>query len=397
MKVKKYLFGKREYFTVGIIFFALFSSFPYVFGRFFPLPNLNIVFVLEMFGLLILYRGNNRNRLPNSFLYICIVQVILFLFLALIHLDLFYLFRFSLYVVITAFSLSVVQDVFGIYRFVTINTVWLLIQCILGLVGFILIITNIISPLMVFYFGDYGTDYFYGITTTNSFAGIIPRIAGFFDEPGAFAQWGVYAMVLNRISPQYNRKVELLLIIGLVVTFSMAYFIQLVLYLLLFNLGRLKKLTLAIIIILVGITIGIKSIPKDSDLYYLTFRRFEMVDGSLETNRDKHTELAKKYFKANPIVGCGYTNLVNSSDYFYDNPYETLATSGVLGTIALYLPLLVILSRYRKYGAWQAVIVLIVGYLQRPFHIQYIHYLMMYLLFLLCYYNNRQRKQIEGV
>ena len=114
----------------------------------------------------------------------------------------------------------------------------------------------------------------------------------------------------------------------------------------------------------------------------------------METNRDMSSEVAKKYFKEDPLMGQGYTELVEKGTYFFDNPYETLATSGVLGTFALYLPLLVILFKFRKQGAWQAVLVLAVGYLQRPFHIQYIHYLMMYLLFLMCYYNNKS-KQID--
>ena len=243
--------------------------------------------------------------------------------------------------------------------------------------------------------GDYGTDYFYGITTTNAIIGNIPRIAGYFDEPGAFAQWGVYALVLNKISPKYNRKIEVLLIIGLIVTFSMAYFIQLVVYLLLFSFSRIKKFIPIFIILIVGVFAAYKYIPEDTDLYLLTFKRLEMSGGQLETNRDDAADVAKAYFKESPVFGKGYSSLVEKGTYFYDNPYETLASSGIVGTFALYLPLIIILLRYRKNGAWQAVAILAIGYLQRPFHIQYIHYLMMYLLFLLCYYINKPNLLVE--
>lgn len=172
----------------------------------------------------------------------------------------------------------------------------------------------------------------------------------------------------------------------------MAFFIQLALYLVLFNISRLKRFIPVLIVLVGGFFLAQKYIPEDTDLYILTFKRLETTGGQLETNRDDAKDLAKSYYQDNPIMGKGYTNLVKSGAYVYDNPYETLATSGLVGTFALYLPLLVILFKYRKRGAWQAVAILAAGYLQRPFHIQYIHYLMMYLLFIQCYFMNKPRE-----
>lgn len=380
--------------AIALIFLTLFCSFPYTFPRFFPTPGLTVMIVLEMVVLFFInLKIKVHSPLPNSLLIICIFQIVVFVFLAVFHSDLFYLMRFALYVVLTYFSLYVIHNCMGISKFITINNLWLVIQTVLGVIGFILIITNIISPLMVYYFEDtFGEDYFYGITTTNAIIGIIPRIAGYFDEPGAFAQWGMFALVLNKISPQYSKKIEMLLIFGLIFTFSLAFFLQLAIYFVVFNFSRLKRF-IPLIIVFAGVSFAaVKFIPEDSDLYILTLRRF---DTKAENNRDESSEIAKKLFYQNPVMGKGYTKLVDSGVYFYDNPYETLASSGILGTFALYLPLLFILLKYRKNGGWQAVVVLAVGYLQRPFHIQYIHYLMLYLLFLSCCFNNRKQLTME--
>lgn len=388
---------RKEMVVVAIVYLTLFASYPYVFSRFFSLPELTFFIVFELFVLSVIFSQLKRTKaLPSSLAITCIFQMIIFFLLFLYHSDVFYLTRFILFGILTYFSLFVIHNTLGVSKFVSINNIWIVIQVLLGILGFFLILGNLISPILTYNFDTFGSDYFYGITTTNAFAGEIPRIAGYFDEPGALAQWGVYALVFNRISPQYSKRIERLLMFGLFVTFSMAYYIQFVLYLLLFNFTRIKKFIPIIFLLIGGFFLAQKFIPQNTDLYYLTFRRFEMTNGRLETNRDNALARAKSFYKENPLMGKGYTNLVEKEVYIYDNPYETLATSGILGTIALYLPLVVILLFYRKNGAWQAVAVLSVGYLQRPFHIQYIHYLMMYLLFLMCYYNNKTRKlQLE--
>lgn len=387
----------KQFVVVAVVFATLLCSYPYVFARFFPVPGLTAMIIVE-FVVLFFVDQNTKTKqsLPKPLFSICVIQVFIFLLLFVCHLDTFYILRFSLFVFISYYSIYVINKVVGVVDFISINNIWLCIQAVFGFIAFFLILFNILPPIIEVYGDTFYKDNFYGLTTSNAVIGSFTRIAGYFDEPGALAQWGVYSLVLNKISPRYNRKIELLLIIGLTVTFSMAYFIQLVLYLLLFNYKHIKKLIPVLGLILIVVSTAVYTIPKDSDLYFLTLRRFEMSDGKLETNRDNYSLQAKQFFKESPIIGKGYSYLVENAEGFYDNPYETLATSGVLGTIALYLPLIVILLRYRKNGAWQAVIVLILGYLQRPFHIQYIHYMMIYLLFLSCYHINMRPGQLNN-
>jgi len=381
--------GLHGLITLIMVFATLLSTYPYVLGRFFLMPNLTIMIIAEIVVFAVVAASIRRpEHLPLSFSWVCLAQFVIFLFLFAYHNDTFYLLRFALFTFISYFTLYVLQNSVGVLKFAQINNIWITIQAVLGVIGYILITKGFLEPLIVHHseISD-NVNYFYGITTTNTIIAGIPRIAGYFDEPGALAQWGVYALVLNRISKYYSRKIELLLSICLVVTFSLAFFVQITIYYIVFYFNRFKKITIVIIVFIGTFLIAQSYIQKDSVLYSYTFNRMESNYGKIETNRDQLTQNAKEMFLENPFWGKGYTNSVENSTGFYDNPYETLATCGILGTFALYLPLLVILFNYRRNGSWQAVVVLTAGYLQRPFHIQYIHYLMIYLLFIICCYN----------
>jgi hypothetical protein len=180
--------------VVFTVLLALVCSYPYVFSRFFPIPDLNIIFAIELFILILVdLQIRDKKPLPKTFKTICIIQIIIFSFLGVFHLDSFYLFRFVFFVVIAYYSLRVVNNSVGVIQFTQINNLWITLQAVLGFVGFLLILAGILHPILEYTLDPSDPysciDYFYGITTTNSIAGIIPRIAGFFDEPGAFAQW----------------------------------------------------------------------------------------------------------------------------------------------------------------------------------------------------------------
>ena len=388
---------KRSIVVVITVLLTLLCSYPYVFIRFFPIPDFNIIIVIELFILtLVDSQIKEKKPLPKSFKSICIIQILIFIVLGMYHLDLFYIMRFALFVVIAYYSLRVINNSVGIIPFIHVNNLWITLQAFMGFVGFILIIIGFLHPILEYSFDPSdpfsGTDLFYGITTSNSIAGIIPRIAGFFDEPGAFAQWGIYSLVLNKLL-KGSRKVEVLLIMGLIVTFSLAYFLQLILFYIVFYFSNIRKIIIfGLLLTTIGI-IAYNNIPEDSDLYFLTLRRLETNDGKLETNRDNLAEVTKKEFLKSPIMGNGYSYIIKATDGdVFDNPYETLATSGIVGTFAFYLPLLIVILKYRKQGVLGASLVLAVGYLQRPFHVQYIHYLMLYLFFMVCYQNSRKQK-----
>ena len=65
-----------------------------------------------------------------------------------------------------------------------------------------------------------------------------------------------------------------------------------------------------------------------------------------------------------------------------DNPYETLATDGIFGTFIIYLPLIIVLFRNIRHIEFVfAVIIIAAGYMQRPFHLGFLHYIILFTFF----------------
>ena len=235
----------------------------------------------------------------------------------------------------------------------------------------------------------------YGLTCSNAIIGNLIRIAGFFDEPGAMAFWGVYSLVLNKLFVK-NKIIEILLLIGLFFTFSMAYFIQLVLYVIFFYRHKIKVVLASIIVFLCIYSFLNNSQNVDYNFYYWTLERFEKnSSGKIETNRDDMMKIAKKTFISSPIIGKGENYVEHSGLYMSDNPFETLAKDGIIGYLIVYSPLFYIMlkSKRKKELLWGAII-LFIGYQQRPFHTYWIHYMMIYTFITLAVKELKTIKQV---
>ena len=81
-----------------------------------------------------------------------------------------------------------------------------------------------------------------------------------------------------------------------------------------------------------------------------------------------------------------------------DNPFEILAKDGIIGLVVTYLPLLVVLLKFsrRNKDVFFAGLILTAGYLQRPFHVNLLHNLMLYGFVILIYKNTELKCQING-
>lgn len=117
-----------------------------------------------------------------------------------------------------------------------------------------------------------------------------------------------------------------------------------------------------------------------SELYRLTLGRLDTFgnNGFEGTSRAAMTELSKQYFENSPWIGIGAQTVENIGVYSSDNPYESLGRDGIIGTIAIYLPMIYVLMKKRNVYVWAAIAVLAAGYLQRPFHMNVMHYMIMY-------------------
>lgn len=389
--------------VILILLFTLFCSYPYVFNRFVGLPSSTVVWVISFLIMTILLfvlvskKTTNRHisndepqKIPKELIAVCVLQSIIWLFYASYHGDSAYITR-IFFILYSFVAISALQKSIGVSAFIKTNNYIIQWQVILGVLAFFLIFIGILGPVITFDNEDGREAYFYGLTCSNAVYGNVARIAGFFDEPGALAAWGMYALIFNKLFIG-NKKVEYFLLFGLISTLSLAYFAQVALYIFFFY-RKNTKVIIPVTILLALIFVLIYKQGSDSEMYLRTFERVDMAING-KTNRDVMVDNAKYAFMQNPAFGIGASN-ADKFDSLTDNPYETLATDGVIGTIFIYLPLIVALlvcKLNKRVPA--AIVVLAVGYLQRPFHISPMHYLHIYcfLYLTIVYYAPRYRR-----
>ena len=140
--------------------------------------------------------------------------------------------------------------------------------------SFLLVLFGLLSPISNFVQMDGRPGYFYGLFTTNAVFDDFSRNAGFYDEPGALAFWGIFALLLNKLYIN-NRKIEYLLLFGLISTLSMAYFIQIAVYIFFFYYKQLNKILLPTFFFII-ILLGLASNSEFLDI--AIFGRFEIND-----------------------------------------------------------------------------------------------------------------------
>jgi hypothetical protein len=374
-----------------------------VFNRFVGLPSSTVVWVISflimtmLLFVLVSKKTTNRHisndepqKIPKEFIAVCVLQSIIWFFYASYHGDSAYITR-IFFILYSFVAISALQKSIGVSAFIKTNNYIIQWQVILGVLAFFLIFFGILGPVITFDNEDGREAYFYGLTCSNAVYGNVARIAGFFDEPGALAAWGMYALIFNKLFIG-NKIVEYFLLFGLISTLSLAYFAQVALYILFFY-RKNTKVIIPVTILLALIFVLIYKQGSDSEMYLRTFERVDMAING-KTNRDVMVDNAKYAFMQNPAFGIGASN-ADKFDSLTDNPYETLATDGVIGTIFIYLPLIVALlvCKLNK-RVLAAIVVLAVGYLQRPFHISPMHYLHIYcfLYLTIVYYAPRYRR-----
>lgn len=373
-------------FDIAIILglLALFSSYPYIFECLVSIPHVSVTGPIFMVvGLLILMLTKNRRFLYHNVmvLWVCL-QMVLWLLYFVIHSDSTYISR----VFFVFYTLSIVLCLARrgqLLKFVKIHS-WIMgIMAIGALLAFILVFAGILQPLSYFSLQDGRFAASYGLTCTNSVFGNVIRTAGFFDEPGAFAFWGIYALVFNRLFIK-NRYLEYFLIIGLLTSLSAAYFVQLPLYVGLFYVlsKTTKNRLLYVLLIAISVALLYNYSKEDDIIARYTTERFE--NGEIQSKRVDYTENAKRVFLNSPIIGNGANN-VSKKGELEDNPYEILAKDGILGFIIIYMPLFIPFILTKNKEILFATIILFAGYLQRPFHINLMHFFHLYVFCLLSY------------
>lgn len=359
----------KKYFEFRYIlyFLCLIVAWPCIFSIIGFLPNYKVNYLI-LFPLVAMYAFSLKALfVPRSIFNILFIQCLMWIAYGVIHYDSSYVTRLA--VAITTFFILGIQYKYKDKDFVKLFTNWQLVQVVLGSLGFILVLLNVLHPLFLFVEANGKIGAFYGLFATNSFEHVC-RNAGFYDEPGALACWGIYALLFNKLFID-NKKTEIILLIGLMTTLSLAYFVQVTLYILFFYKKKWKQL-LGIWLFLFVLFKGISM--YNDDYYKSTIGRLEYDEetGSIKgDNRINQLDEAWRIFKMSPIIGVGASNLGKLADKSKDissNIISSVAADGVLGIIVVYLPLLLLfrlgtIDRNYLYAA----IVLSFGYYQRPF------------------------------
>lgn len=384
-------FRIRKYLPVFFLFLFLFSTYPYVFNCFLGIPSETIVILVSFCVFLgLLFVSQKKKTLPLPITFILCIQVFFWLFFSLYHQDTTYLTR-VFYLTLTYIILCVLYCRNQISAFISANNIIITIQAVLGVVAFILVFLNIWDAAFEFVNIDGRNSQNYILTCSNTYMGNFIRISGYFDEPGALANWGVFALLFNKVFFN-NRKIEVLLLLSLVFTFSAAYFVQAALYLMCFGFEG-KKAWVYMLFLLLLLFLIYDLIGSSEEFQYMTFDRFE--GGSIRSDRVELAAIAKKYFLQSPIMGIGARHATEIA-YMGDNQYEILAKDGIVGFIVTYLPLCYIFLHYitiKKIVL--SCVILSLGYFQRPFHIDGMHYLMLYIFFLMTFLSFSRNERVS--
>lgn len=380
-KVKKQL---KKHLKPPVIYVigVLLCFYPYVFSSVFHLGSETLL-LLFFFLITFLWVSKYKKTLPAPLVTCLLIQIGAWVVYAAMHSDSSYISR-VFFIFLSALLLLLLVRKRLFFSFIDTYNRFIALQALLGVPVFFLYALGIIHPFAVFQNIDGRPLYFFGLTFSNSIAAGISRIAGFFDEPGALASWGIFALVFNKLTTN-NRRVEIVLIVSLLFTLSVAYFIQLVLYFLFFY-GTKVKTMMPVLLILGAIALfTYRFVGENEQLMYLTVERFQ--GGTIRSSRGEMTVDAKQIFLENPVIGIGAKEL-QSRGYFDDNPFEIPAKDGIIGLIITYLPiLLVLLENIGNKKVLFGALILIAGYLQRPFHVNLLHYFMLYSFYLITFFN----------
>lgn len=353
-----------------LYFFAFIAGWPCVFFLMGWLPhytvNYMLLFVVAAFFVVV----KNEYRLPFPIVSLLLLQVVTWAIYSVIHgLDTSYFTRILLLCITYLFlEMQLSGERLGFVK--TYNS-WLVFQAIAGSIGFILVLAGILQPIFVFRELDMRLGYFFGLFTTNTYFDGLIRNAGFYDEPGTLAFWGMYALIINKLFVD-NKKVETLLIFGLISTLSLAYFIQITAYVFFFYKDKFRKI-FSYIAAFLCVLILISSFNERMNRAIFGRMEYDKETGQFSgDNRSKMAKVCWDIFKSSPIVGQGARHLIEISqerrDFVGANPNFTLACDGLIGQIIVWSPFFLLfgLRRYDKKYGW-AFWILILGLLQRPY------------------------------
>ena len=402
---------RKSWVTFLYVLLALLCFYPYEFYSVYFLFLPDQVYLTTIIFLVItsfiLFVNSSRLRLPKTLFFILVIQFLGYFLAGLVHGSIFGAMDNLLTMILAFLLVLLIERTIGMEDFFRKYNKWIFLMALLGIIAFFLVSLFGFQPFTVVQDRIGGEDgknlYNYILTFTKSNESMIGliRYAGFFDEPGAMGYWGMYALVINQLFIK-NRRIELFLIICLLFTLSLGYYVQVLAYLFLFHfnfkkIGHSLLLFAGITVVLIGIS-RTRGTENDA-LYERTFGRIESIQEARDgigdfavDDREAYTEAALNEFKANPFFGTDRKDIAVGN-----NVYETLALYGLIGSIFILFPFLLLLFWSYKYKDWtlfKALIVIILGFTHRPFHASLLYFFIIYCIIVMYLDSKREHSYI---
>lgn len=363
-----------------------FSSFPYIgnylFGPFYILISSGLIILLSavVFSLYLktpLGSENNEAWIKMWFAYLLAV----FAYAILIFIregTLFDLRRFFglLFKVIFAISSSIliVKNSSFVKTYLKVNY----IISFASIVLFCLLIIGLPLPSFTFTKLDGRDHEFFFIGASNvvyNWNGIRAlRVAGFADEPGAFALMINYFLCINEITIK-NRNYRVVFTIAGILTLSLAFYITFLFIVIYWIINKVLKIKPIIItgsiLAIAAITINsIFPIEALSKLFDIFFKRFEYDSQSGKyagDNRSESFTLQWDAFRQYFFLGLGDNLEVKRKYELYNLSFlGYMANYGLYGIFFFFMPIYAVILKYILRTEFLLILSLLVAYLQRP-------------------------------
>ncbi len=212
------------------------------------------------------------------------------------------------------------------------------------------------------------------------------RVAGFFDEPGTFAFYITFALIFNKLL-DFSSWLEYVLIICGLLTFSVAFFLSVTVYLLFLylNLKNIKYFILLVLTVLLFLNYLDNNKSESRILNFISIMSVERLVTSESDDkvisgdtRSEPTLLAMNAFFDAPLLGNGMSVSDQQGSKYYKmfigaNGFTPFAYHGLIGVIVFYFMFiywtLLIFKTFSVnpnriiMGSW---VVIFINLLQRP-------------------------------
>jgi len=327
--------------------------------------------------LFMLLISKKRIIIDEHILFVIIIQGLYLLFVILLYNNNYSNFNLFMQLLSLFLIITFIDSYIGFENFVRSYINVMLIMGIGGAIIFFIHAFIGLSPIFEVQYSEGGITYFFGLTSTNYYYYIndirFLRVAGFFDEPGAFALFSLFAILLNKIYFD-NRKVEKYLIIFTLFTFSMAFYIIMIGYYFLFYFNRSNLKYLVLLSFCIGAASSYLSNYEGNNrtidyLYKATVQRLENDEMGMNAVDKRIARGAgdKKIFLDYPFWGVQNTNEVRGA-----NIYSVIANHGLFGSLFYYAFLVYFLfSLFKLKGSTRVLflksfIVILANFFHRP-------------------------------